>query len=102
LRRAAKIDDNQVEIVAALRKIGCSVVSLAAVGSGCPDLLIGYRAMNFLVEVKDGNKSPSRRQLTEDQKVFHREWNGQIRVVESVEEAVKLVTESYVRPSPTG
>lgn len=97
MRLKARVDDNQDQIVAALRKIGCSVVSLAAVGKGCPDLLVGLAAKNFLLEVKDGSKSPSRRQLTEDQKTFHRAWNGQVRVVETVEEAIKLVTEAYSR-----
>ncbi|HJP47915.1 hypothetical protein [Acinetobacter venetianus] len=46
MRRAAKIDANQTEIVKALRKFGASVQSLASTGKGCPDLLVGFRGMN--------------------------------------------------------
>ena len=95
MRRAAKVDDNQADIVAGLRQIGCSVLSLAAVGKGCPDLLVGYRAHNFLIEVKDGNKIPSKRKLTPDQRQFFAEWRGQVRKVESLDEAIQVVTESY-------
>lgn len=95
MRRAAKVDDNQADIVAGLRAIGCSVVSLAAVGHGCPDLMVGYRALNFLVEVKDGSKVPSQRTLTPDQKQFFAEWRGQVRKVESLDEAIGLVTGAY-------
>ncbi len=52
MRRAAKIDRNHVEIVAALRGVGASVQDLAAVGKGCPDLLVGYRGQNYVIEVK--------------------------------------------------
>lgn len=56
MRRAAHIDANQPEIVEALRKLGATVTSLAGVGKGCPDLLVGYRGLTLLVEVKDRRK----------------------------------------------
>ena len=37
MRRAARTDANQAAIVDALRSVGCSVVSLSAVGKGVPD-----------------------------------------------------------------
>ncbi|MFT5292443.1 MAG: hypothetical protein ACI82F_004531 [Planctomycetota bacterium] len=75
-RRAAKIDANQVELVDLLRFAGASVKSLAAVGDGCPDLLIGFEGVTYLIEVKDGNKVPSKRRLTPDQEVFMALWKG--------------------------
>jgi hypothetical protein len=58
---------------------------LAAVGQGVPDLLVGYQGKNILVEVKDGNKTPSRRKLTDDQVKWHDNWNGgAVAVVDSV------------------
>lgn len=95
MRRAARVDENQKEVVDGLRGIGCSVISLAAVGRGCPDLLVGYRARCFLLEVKDGSKPQSQRKLTPDQREFFEGWRGQCRVVETVEEAIRVVTESY-------
>jgi Holliday junction resolvase len=76
MRRAAKIDRNQPEIVAALRAIGADVVSLAAVGSGVPDLLVGFQGQTVLIEVKDGSKPKSARQLTDDQIEWHAAWRG--------------------------
>src|SRR3972149_1571025 len=58
-----RTDANHTEIVNALQAIGASVTSLADVGGGCPDLLVGYRGQNMLLEVKDGRKPPSARGL---------------------------------------
>jgi hypothetical protein len=92
LRRAAKVDANQADIVAALRKIGASVQPLHSVGQGCPDLLVGWRGMNTILEIKDGRKPPSARKLTDDQVIWHEGWRGQVAVVETVEQAILAVT----------
>jgi hypothetical protein len=89
--RAAKVDDNQKEIVKALRNLGCSVQHLHNVGAGCPDLLVGYKGFNILLEVKDGNKSPSQQKLTPDQIIWHRDWRGHVNVVNSSEQAIIAV-----------
>lgn len=92
MRRAAKIDRNQPEIVAALRKVGATVVSLAAVGDGVPDLLVGFRRQTFMLEVKDGQQPPSARQLTPDQIKWHVEWiGGPCTVVSNVGEALAFI-----------
>ena len=76
MRRAAKVDANHGEIVTALRAEGASVQSLAGVGAGCPDLVVGLAGQSFLVEVKDGEKCPSHRTLTPDQKRWILKWTG--------------------------
>ena len=91
MRRAAKVDANQAEIVDAQRRAGASVGSLAAVGKGCPDLVVGYRGTNYLIEVKDGSKSPSERQLTADQVEWHMRWNGHVAIAHSVDEALQII-----------
>lgn len=91
MRRAAKVDANQAEIVQALRQIGATVQSLAAVGNGCPDLLVGYRNRLFLLEIKDGNKPPSAQKLTPDQVEWHRVWQGHVVVVNSVDSAIAAI-----------
>lgn len=91
MRRAARTDANQEAIVAALRAMGCSVLSLAAVGKGCPDLLVGFRGVNTLIEVKDGSKPPSRRALTDDEARFIAEWRGQVDVCATVAGALRIV-----------
>lgn len=65
--------------------------SLAATGKGCPDLLVGYRGSNFLLEVKDGKKSPSQRNLTDDQVQWHLHWRGQVTVVENPADAIRAI-----------
>jgi hypothetical protein len=91
MRRAAKRDDNEGEIVAALRKAGATV-RIITQGDGLPDLLVGYRGRTILLEVKDGNKPPSARRLTEDEEAFFRDWKGgDLAVVTSVAEALAAV-----------
>ena len=91
MRRAARIDRNQPEIVEALRKLGASVQPLHTAHDGIPDLLVGFQGRNFLLEVKDGTKPPSARKLTSCQVQWHREWSGQAAIVTSTEEAIALV-----------
>ena len=91
MRRAARVDDNHPEIVKALRQIGASVQSLASMGQGVPDLLVGYAGANVLLEVKDSGKSASARKLTPDEEQWHWEWRGTVIVVNSIEEAIIAV-----------
>lgn len=90
--RAAKIDANQEQIVMALRVVGATVQSLAGVGKGVPDLLVGYQGETYLIEVKDGDKVPSARSLTIDQEDWHGKWTGgTLRVANNVEEALNII-----------
>lgn len=92
IRRAAKVDDNHEEIVKVLKKMGASVQSLAAVGKGCPDLLVGYQGKNLLIEVKDGKKPPSQRKLTDQQLDWMTYWNGApVAIVTDVEGLLYLL-----------
>lgn len=94
MRRAARVDDNQAAIVSALRLMGCSVQHLHSVGEGTPDLLVGFRAKNLLLECKDGAKPPSKQKLTPQQVEWHRDWRGQVAVVRSENEAIEAVLEA--------
>ncbi len=60
---AKRVDANHREIAQALRQVGAVVVDVHGVPA-CLDLLIGFRSELFLLEVKDGSKPASRRQLT--------------------------------------
>ena len=87
-----RTDDNQKTIVKALRQIpGCTVESLAAVGKGVPDILCGYMGRNYLIEIKDGSKSPSRRKLTPDQIDWHNAWCGTVHIVTCHEDALEVI-----------
>ncbi len=91
-RYAARADENQPLIVDALRKAGCFVQPLHAVGQGVPDLLVGKGAVTYLIEVKDGAKPPSRRVLTPVQRAWHDAWRGRpVAIVETVEDALAVI-----------
>lgn len=92
MRRAARIDANQEQVVSALRAAGATVQSLAGVGVGVPDLLVGYQGKTLLLEVKDGKKPPSERRLTEDQVKWHGAWRGgPLAVVDGVDAALRVL-----------
>lgn len=57
--------------MAALRRAGAFVEPLHGVGGGCPDLLVGFRGVWSVIEVKDGAKVPSARKLTPDEAEWH-------------------------------
>lgn len=99
MRRAARIDQNHTDVVRALLKAGCSVQSLAAVGCGCPDLLVWAPRLQRLVllEVKNPDVPPSERRLTVPQQKFKKAWGGPVNVVESVTMALAVVGE-YPKP----
>jgi hypothetical protein len=90
-KHAARADDNQKALVADLRSLGCSVQHLHTVGQGCPDILVGFRGRNILMEIKDGNKPPSRRRLTDDEQEWHQLWRGQVCVVKNLNEAMEAI-----------
>jgi Holliday junction resolvase len=89
--RIARVDKNQKEIVEAFRKFGCSVLMLHTVGHGCPDIAVGKNKKTVLVEIKDGNKVKSAKELTKDEQKFHDEWQGSLFIVENLGDVIALV-----------
>jgi Holliday junction resolvase len=84
----ARIDTNHKEIVAALRQAGATVVSLAAMKHGCPDLLVGYEGETLLMEIKKDTKA----KFTPDQLEFMAKWKGgAISRVDSVDAAIRAL-----------
>ena len=76
MRRAARVDANQKDVVQRFISHGCSVTLLHRVGEGCPDLLVGLNGQTLLVEVKDGTKTPSQQAKTPAQVRWWSEWKG--------------------------
>jgi len=93
-----RVDDNQTDIVKTFRSIGFSVLILSDVGKGCPDILVGFRGVNYLVEIKDGAKSPSKQRLTSHEDEFHQSWRGQVIIIRSINEVLKFVS-TITRPA---
>ena len=94
LRTKARKDDNHDDIVNALRKIGAVVISIHQLKDAF-DILVAYRGKLFVVEIKDGNKPPSKRKLTEGEVKCKNKLEGvgvTYNIVYSVDEAIELVT----------
>ena len=89
--RGHRTDANQTAIVETLRQCGATVQPLHQVGSGCPDLLVGFGGKNLLLEVKNGANRPSKRKLTPDQIQWHERWRGRVAVVESPQAAIAVL-----------
>lgn len=86
-RALAKVDGIQMKCVIRLRKRGASVKITSGIGKGFPDLVVGYKGHNLLMEVKNGALDKAHRKLNDDQEKFHQDWRGQIVTVLSEEAA---------------
>jgi len=84
MRRAARVDANQTQIVSALRAAGAYVWVI-----GLPvDLLCGYNGHTFLVEIKTNEK----KKLTKLQTEFFEQWlGGTLCRIDSPEAALRMI-----------
>lgn len=89
--RAKRIDDNQNLIVKQLRQLGYSVYITSMVGNGFPDLVIGKRNKNYLVELKDGSKPLSARKLTDAEVNFINKWQGEVIVAHDLDQILNQI-----------
>lgn len=87
---ARRVDENHKEIMDTYRLCGATVKDVSRLPGFC-DLVVGYCDMNFLIEVKDGKKTQSRQKLTNAEAKFHADWNGQITIIRSSDEAMDHV-----------
>ncbi len=106
---AKRTDGNHAEIVQDLRAAGYSVHSTHELGDGFPDIIVGVSVChvwgtdlrqadihktinrNFLFEIKNPARPPSARKLTPDETFWHRDWAGQVDVIERAEDAVRII-----------
>ena len=90
MRRAARVDATQAEIVKALRSVGAKVWVI-----GLPlDLLVGYRGKTLLVECKvlEGVRKPKASDHTPLQKRFMADWTGgPVATITDAEGAIRAV-----------
>ena len=85
MRRAAKRDGNEAEIIQVLQQVGADVYKLN--DKALPDLLVGFRGTNYLLEVK-----MPKGKLTQAQKAWwDKPYNGQRAIVHSVDEALDAI-----------
>lgn len=85
-RQAARVDDNQSDIVKELRKLGYTVYL------DVDDILVGKGGFNFWYEIKNpdtvSQKTGKIRESAkkEGQKELEKKWKGHYRIVSSLEE----------------
>lgn len=84
-RRAAKRDANERPIIDALKAVGASVLQVSE--SGAMDLVVGFRGVTHVMEVKGEGEG-----LTEDQEKFHSGWVGsRISIVFTPSDALRAI-----------
>jgi len=101
MKRNAKVDENQPEIVKALRKIGAYVLHTHQLKNAF-DILVAYRGKLFIMEIKSPKSLPKeydRVRLEKELSDGEREcMEGFVNVgvdyhiVTSIEEAINIVT----------
>lgn len=85
---AKRVDENQKEIVKALRLMGADVYDLSKVGNGIPDLMVATQGETILVEVKSNEKA----RYTDHQLKYLSNWRGGLVVrVNSVDDAIAML-----------
>jgi hypothetical protein len=97
LRRAARKDENHNEITEYLQSLGWSVHDTSGLGYGFPDALVGKPEFCCVVEIKDGNKSPSERKLTAKEQAFKDNWTGPYVLAVSPEDAAAQLDALYAK-----
>jgi Holliday junction resolvase len=89
MRLRSRRDANEKAIVEALEAVGFTIARLNE--PGAPDLLATRGGRLWLIEIKDGSKSPSRQKLTPKQILWHARWReAPLYTVRSIEEALAL------------
>lgn len=90
--RARRVDSNHAVLVAAFRQLGATVCDLSRVGSGCPDILVGYCGVTIPVEIKTATGK-----LNELQVKWRENWQGSHAIVRDHEGVIRLIeTMRYV------
>ena len=84
----SRADNNQEAIVKALRSVGATVEITSQQGNGFPDIVCGIFGKNYLIEIKN---LEARGKLLATQEIFRDKWKGNVHVVTSVDEALRVI-----------
>jgi len=87
--RRRRADENQAEIVGDLRAIGAYVLHLHTIGGGCPDIVVLWRGVRWMFDIKG-----SQGRLFQKQRDWHRIWReagGNVAVIRTSEEAFRIM-----------
>jgi hypothetical protein len=93
MRRDAKQDENHKEIRTAARAMGAGWLDTFQLKNAC-DAMMVYRGQTVAIEIKDGQKPPSKQKLSEGEKIFRDHWTGRsghYAIITSVAELMALM-----------
>lgn len=82
--QARRRDANEKAICDALRRVGATIVRINA--AGAPDMLVGFRGANTLMEIKSEHGL-----IRANQAAWRSGWAGQVVVVRTEEEALAAI-----------
>lgn len=94
-RRAARVDNNQKEIVRNLRALGVSV------DVGHDDIFCGWKGKNYWYELKDDevikkDGTFKKGAIKRSQEVLLKTWQGHYKIVSSLEEILADIGITYL------
>jgi len=87
--RAARVDENQPEIVKAFRDLGWYVLIISQL-KNCCDIMVSKGGRTVAVEIKDGKKPASKRKLSKGELQFKEEWKGEYAIVICVQDVINI------------
>lgn len=93
-RKKGRTDGNHTEVIKSMRKIGAVVYSVASIPN-FTDTIVGYNGKLFIIEIKDGTLSPSRRKLTPGEikcKIAFERVGVTYHIANSIDEALFIIT----------
>ena len=91
-----QLDKNQPKIIRELKSLGYSVQSLASIGSGCPDLLVGFNGNNYLFEIKNPERRGAKRFPNELEQEYIGNWKGSIHLAYTSQDIIDIIPKSCV------
>jgi hypothetical protein len=94
MRRATRPDGNQGPIVSALEKVGAFVVDMTRTGGGFPDLVVGFRSVVYLLEVKNPDVPKRDQRLKDTQEKLHGELSAvgvTVHIVLTADDALRAI-----------
>ena len=89
MRRDARIDANQPEIVEKFRSLGWSVLNISQL-KNCCDIFVSKAGDTYAVEIKDSKKPPSARKLTDGELRFKESWKGKWALVTCHQDVINI------------
>jgi hypothetical protein len=94
-RQAARVDENQSEIVKQLRQLGFTVQT------GMDDILVGARGKTYWFEIKDPDKAVKKSggfkagAIKDSQIKLAAEWKGHYAIVHSLEQILEQINGNH-------